>query len=209
MPVQGTGLFSGISLSLNGTPSSTTLSSSATSTTTLPAQSTTALSPPRTMDSKYLEQLRSLNVSVSEWIAKHVRDNPFVDLTPIFRDYETHLKNIDNKVSRDEGMDCSTDLGSFGYNHFLSSLLPPFLLSSLLPSFLFSSLLPPFLSPPSLPSSQAPPTTVEAVTHDTNSEEEGEGCVKGEEEEGESSEGRASGVGVSLHKQANPGPSAC
>ena len=193
MPLQGTGLFSGISLSLNGTPSSTTLSSSATSTTTLPAQSTTALSPPRTMDSKYLEQLRSLNVSVSEWIAKHVRDNPFVDLTPIFRDYETHLKNIDNKVSRDEGMDCSTDLGSFGYNHLLSSLLPPSL---------------PFLSPPSLPSSQAPPTTVEAVTHDTNSEEEGEGGVKGEEEEGESSEGRASRVGVSLHKQTNLGPSA-
>ena len=164
MPLQGSGLFSGISLSLNGTPSSTT------STTTLPAQSTTALSPPRTMDSKYLEQLRSLNVSVSEWIAKHVRDNPFVDLTPIFRDYETHLKNIDNKVSRDEGMDCSTDLGSFGYNHLLSSLLsflppllsppflPPFLSPPSLPlsslsSFLLSSLLPPFLSPPSLPSS--------------------------------------------------------
>ena len=151
MPLQGTGLFSGISLSLNGTPSS------ATSTTTLPAQSTTVLSPPRTIDSKYLEQLRSLNVSVSEWIAKHVQDNPFVDLTPIFRDYETHLKNIDNKVSKDEGMDCSTDLGSFGYNH-LSSLLPPFLLSSLLPPFLppllsplsslpSSSLLPPFLPP--------------------------------------------------------------
>ena len=97
------------------------------------------------MDSKYLEQLRSLNVSVSEWIAKHVRDNPFVDLTPIFRDYETHLKNIDNKVSKDEGMDCSTDLGSFGYNHLLSSLLPPFLLSSLLPPFLLSSLLSSFL----------------------------------------------------------------
>ena len=92
LPLQGTGLFSGISLSLNGTPS--TVSSSDTA--------TTALSPPHTVHSKYLEQLRSLNVSVSDWIAKHVRDNPFVDLTPIFRDYETHLKNIDNKVRKDE-----------------------------------------------------------------------------------------------------------
>ena len=92
LPLQGTGLFSGISLSLNGTPSAVSSSDTA----------TTALSPPHTVHSKYLEQLRSLNVSVSDWIAKHVRDNPFVDLTPIFRDYETHLKNIDNKVRRDE-----------------------------------------------------------------------------------------------------------
>ena len=166
MPLQGTGLFSGISLSLNGTPSSTTLSSSDTSSTTLPAQNTTALSPPRTMHSKYLEQLRSLNVSVSDWIAKHVRDNPFVDLTPIFRDYETHLKNIDNKVRRDEGeggtgewkgaqltwkfwlQTCTSPFLS----SLLSSLLPSFLLSSLLPSFLRSSLLPPFLRSSLLPS---------------------------------------------------------
>ena len=62
-----------------------------------------APSPPHSSHNKYLEQLRSLNISVSEWITQHVRQNPFVDLTPIFRDYEVHLKNIDNKVRNSLG----------------------------------------------------------------------------------------------------------
>ena len=49
---------------------------------------------------EYMQQLASLNTSVSQWIRKHVDSNPYVDLTPIFRDYTTHLRNIDAKVSR-------------------------------------------------------------------------------------------------------------
>lgn len=48
--------------------------------------------------SEYLEQLKSLNRSVSQWISQHVQKNPHVDLTPIFKDYAQHLKNIDAKV---------------------------------------------------------------------------------------------------------------
>ena len=48
--------------------------------------------------SEYLVQLRALNVGVSQWISSHVEKNPHVDLTPIFRDYEKHLKTIDLKV---------------------------------------------------------------------------------------------------------------
>ena len=33
----------------------------------------------------FLSELRNLNTSVNDWIAKHVRENPYVDLTPIFR----------------------------------------------------------------------------------------------------------------------------
>ena len=47
---------------------------------------------------EYLKQLCSLNTSVTQWISEHVDKNPYVDLTPIFKDYETHLSNIDKKV---------------------------------------------------------------------------------------------------------------
>ena len=33
----------------------------------------------------FLSELSNLNTSVNEWIGKHVRENPYVDLTPIFR----------------------------------------------------------------------------------------------------------------------------
>ena len=48
--------------------------------------------------SEYWKQLQSLNIGVSKWISSHVEKNPHVDLTPIFRDYEKHLKTIDMKV---------------------------------------------------------------------------------------------------------------
>ena len=52
--------------------------------------------PPSTTDNdeEYLQQLRLLNQSVRDWIDKHVKENPFIDLTPIFRDYDTHLKTL-------------------------------------------------------------------------------------------------------------------
>ena len=43
----------------------------------------------------YLHQLECLNNSVSDWITQHVRHNPLVDLTPIFRDYEMYLAALD------------------------------------------------------------------------------------------------------------------
>lgn len=51
-------------------------------------------------NNEYLEQLSSLNTSVSQWISRHVSTNPYVDLTPIFKDYKTHLHDIDVKVGR-------------------------------------------------------------------------------------------------------------
>lgn len=47
----------------------------------------------------YLESIKALNMSVSSWIQKHLKDNPFVDLTPVFNDYRKHLANIDHKVT--------------------------------------------------------------------------------------------------------------
>uniref|UniRef100_S4RWP9 Nucleoporin 50 n=1 Tax=Petromyzon marinus TaxID=7757 RepID=S4RWP9_PETMA len=53
----------------------------------------------------YNHQLRSLNYSVRDWIVKHVNGNPLCDLTPVFRDYERHLADIDQKYSGESGSD--------------------------------------------------------------------------------------------------------
>ncbi|CAN0426637.1 unnamed protein product [Lampetra planeri] len=53
----------------------------------------------------YNHQLRSLNYSVRDWIVKHVNGNPLCDLTPVFRDYERHLAEIDQKYSGESGSD--------------------------------------------------------------------------------------------------------
>jgi len=45
--------------------------------------------------SKYYAQLKSLNEGVSKWILKHVEKNPTCILTPIFKDYEKHLAEIE------------------------------------------------------------------------------------------------------------------
>ncbi|XP_060634121.2 nuclear pore complex protein Nup50 [Anolis sagrei] len=44
----------------------------------------------------YHKQLAALNCSVRDWIVKHVNANPLCDLTPIFRDYEKYLAEIEN-----------------------------------------------------------------------------------------------------------------
>ncbi|XP_005108334.1 nuclear pore complex protein Nup50 [Aplysia californica] len=49
--------------------------------------------------SSYLPSLKSLNESVLAWIKQHVEDNPYIILTPIFKDYEKHLGTIEAKRS--------------------------------------------------------------------------------------------------------------
>ncbi|CAK9819267.1 Nuclear pore complex protein Nup50 [Anthophora plagiata] len=47
--------------------------------------------------SDYFAKLKGLNESVAQWIKTHVDSNPFCILTPIFRDYERYLKEIEAK----------------------------------------------------------------------------------------------------------------
>ena len=46
---------------------------------------------------EYLAHLKCLNIQVSKWISNHVDKNPLVFLTPVFKDYEKHLKEIEEK----------------------------------------------------------------------------------------------------------------
>ncbi|XP_076176839.1 nuclear pore complex protein Nup50 [Ptiloglossa arizonensis] len=47
--------------------------------------------------SDYFAKLKGLNESVAQWIKTHVDANPFCILTPIFKDYEGYLKEIESK----------------------------------------------------------------------------------------------------------------
>ncbi|CAG5056060.1 unnamed protein product [Parnassius apollo] len=47
----------------------------------------------------YYSKLKGLNESVSEWIKKHVDETPLCILTPIFKDYEKYLKEIQDEYN--------------------------------------------------------------------------------------------------------------
>ena len=47
--------------------------------------------------SEYYAKLKGLNEGVTQWIKKHVDNNPFCILTPVFRDYEKYLEEIEAK----------------------------------------------------------------------------------------------------------------
>ncbi|KAM4672234.1 nuclear pore complex protein Nup50 isoform 3-T5 [Amazona ochrocephala] len=59
----------------------------------------------------YHKQLAGLNCSVRDWIVKHVNTNPLCDLTPIFRDYEKYLANIEQQhgSSSDSGSETESN----------------------------------------------------------------------------------------------------
>lgn len=51
--------------------------------------------------SEYYAKLKGLNQSVAQWIKTHVDANPVCILTPIFRDYEKYLKEIEAKHGKE------------------------------------------------------------------------------------------------------------
>lgn len=51
---------------------------------------------------KYYAKLKGLNESVSDWIKKHVEETPLCILSPIFKDYEKYLKEIQAEYEGDK-----------------------------------------------------------------------------------------------------------
>lgn len=45
----------------------------------------------------YLSNLKALNMSVFNWIKQHLEKNAYCVLTPIFKDYENHLAELESK----------------------------------------------------------------------------------------------------------------
>ncbi|XP_066586050.1 nuclear pore complex protein Nup50-like [Prorops nasuta] len=60
--------------------------------------------------SDYFAKLKGLNESVAQWIKTHVDENPFCILTPIFRDYERYLKDIESENNKSNS--ASNSLGT-------------------------------------------------------------------------------------------------
>ena len=50
-------------------------------------------------NAKYVQQLKRLNESVTQWIKDHVDRNPYCILTPIFRDYERYLDDLEKSTN--------------------------------------------------------------------------------------------------------------
>lgn len=58
---------------------------------------------------KYYAKLKGLNESVSDWIKKHVEQTPLCILTPIFKDYEKYLNEIQDEYQGPEEKDKKSD----------------------------------------------------------------------------------------------------
>ncbi|CAD6213391.1 GSCOCG00004047001-RA-CDS [Cotesia congregata] len=119
-----TSIFSKITPTTNGTkatdnglssPSSTKLNDSSKPTTTTTTATPSSIITKSTnkieeaanknkeifaMSSEYYTKLKDLNQSVSQWIKTHVDSNAFCILSPIFRDYENHLKIIQTQYGK-------------------------------------------------------------------------------------------------------------
>ncbi|KAJ9601186.1 hypothetical protein L9F63_000654 [Diploptera punctata] len=66
---------------------------------------------------EYYSSLKGLNQCVSQWIKSHVDKNPFCILTPIFKDYERYLSEIDGKEAkrkRDKSLEKSVTSSTTG-----------------------------------------------------------------------------------------------
>lgn len=48
-------------------------------------------------DEAYFSRLKGLNSSVASWIKRHVDENPFVNLKPVFQDYERYFDELELK----------------------------------------------------------------------------------------------------------------
>ena len=57
---------------------------------------------------EYLSHLKALNTQVCQWIKTHVEKNPYVFLTPVFKDYEKHLKDLEERNQNDNVASPST-----------------------------------------------------------------------------------------------------
>jgi len=128
------------------------------------SDSTDSENPTKSKKGEYLSNLKSLNNQVTSWIKTHVDQNPLVDLTPVFKDYEKHIgnlrikHNITKSASKEAAKEAARPLS-------FASSPSPF-------SITFGS-------------NQTPKTGFQFGSKETKSEEEETGKVEKEEEEEE------------------------
>jgi len=58
---------------------------------------------------EYLSHLKALNNQVLAWLKMHIDSNPLVILSPVFKDYETHLEEISTKYGASPSSEEASD----------------------------------------------------------------------------------------------------
>ena len=96
--------------------------------TTKTADSKSESSPKKNGDSSsnptYLARLKGLNESVVKWIKNHVDENPYILLTPIFKDYEKHLEEIEKENPEKREFSSKEDKPSAGNGKMWQEIYP-------------------------------------------------------------------------------------
>ncbi|KAI0228292.1 Nuclear pore complex protein Nup50 [Lamellibrachia satsuma] len=103
-----------------------------------------------TSNSKYMQQLKRLNESVTQWIKDHVDSNAYCILTPIFRDYERYLADLEKTYPEKGDKQCETTTTLSDSSSFATATLPAFTTSGsgfssssassgTMPTFMFGS----------------------------------------------------------------------
>lgn len=80
----------------------------------LPNGSTDTKEAPSLSSPKFLGKLKSLNECLVRWLQKHLDSNPYRDFTPVFRDYERHLKEICSEASSSTSSSLSSSSSTAG-----------------------------------------------------------------------------------------------
>eukprot|EP00092_Neocalanus_flemingeri_P046535 GFUD01052367.1.p1 GENE.GFUD01052367.1~~GFUD01052367.1.p1 ORF type:complete len:756 (-),score=250.97 GFUD01052367.1:87-2354(-) len=81
--------------------------------------STSGLSP------EYLSHLKALNIQVLAWLKQHIESNPLVILSPVFKDYDSHLAEITNQYEKDKVVSRTIPTASAGSSSSVTPAATP------------------------------------------------------------------------------------
>lgn len=75
-------------------------------------------------DEEYFSRLKGLNSSVASWIKRHVDENPFVNLKPVFQDYERYFDELELKKQVDKSKAANDSTASTSSKQFSFGIKP-------------------------------------------------------------------------------------
>lgn len=91
-----------------------------TSTNTVPSNPVTTKSDTQNTNSnEYLSKVKSLNLAFMDWIKSNIEENPLINLSPVFKDYDKYMKDFEElKSSSTASTTTSKESSPFGGSTF-------------------------------------------------------------------------------------------
>jgi len=101
-------------------------SSSKPSSSVKPTTSSTATNSDTTsgFSTEYLSHLKALNIQVLAWLKQHIESNPLVILSPVFKDYDTHLAEITSQYDKEKTQPKAAITASEGSSSSTTTTVP-------------------------------------------------------------------------------------